>query len=127
MTSIKERKLKAQQLLQDSKVKKNATIISVLFWFGSSLYIYSTDVGFSDVYSWKPFVFFVIGPLFAAIVFGNIIFYSQKLIEKILIKLLINKKPELIPPMIVVLFFCFLIAIFLIIFEFAKLLQFMLH
>ncbi len=127
MTSIKERKLKAQQLLQDSKVKKNATIISVLFWFGSSLYIYSTDVGFSDVYSWKPFIFFVIGPLFAAIVFGNIIFYSQKLIEKILIKLLINKKPELIPPMIVVLFFCFLIAIFLIIFEFAKLLQFMLH
>ena len=68
MTSIKERKLKAQQLLQDSKVKKNATIISVLFWFGSSLYIYSTDVGFSDVYSWKPFIFFVIGPLFAAIV-----------------------------------------------------------
>mgnify|MGYP006086715441 CR=1 FL=1 len=127
MTSIKERKLKAQQLIQDSKVKKNATIISVLFWFGSSLYIYSTDVGFSDVYSWKPFVFFVIGPLFAAIVFGNIIFYSQKIIEKILIKLLINKKPELIPPMIVVLFFCFLIAIFLIIFEFAKLLQFMLH
>ena len=127
MTSIKERKLKAQQLIQDSKVKKNATIISVLFWFGSSLYIYSTDVGFSDVYSWKPFVFFVIGPLFAAIVFGNIIFYSQKIIEKILIKLLINKKPELIPPMIAVLFFCFLIAIFLIIFEFAKLLQFMLH
>ena len=127
MTSVKERKLKAQQMIQDSKVKKNASIISVLFWFGSSLYIYSTDVGFSDVYSWKPFVFFIIGPLFAAIIFGNIIFYSQKLIEKILIKLLINKKPDLIPPMIVVLFFCFLIAIFLIIFEFAKLLQFMLH
>ena len=59
--------------MQDYKVKKNARIISVLFWFASSLYLYSTDVGFADVYSWKPFVFFILGPIFSAIVFGNII------------------------------------------------------
>ena len=67
----------AQQQVQDSKVKKNAKIISVLFWLGSSFYLYSTDIGFSDVYSWKPFVFFILGPLFAAIIFGNIIFSIQ--------------------------------------------------
>ena len=116
-----------QEELQTMKVKKNAKIISVLFWFGASLYIYSTDVGFSDVYSWKPFVFVVLGPLFAAIVFGNIIFYSQKIIERILIKFLAKNKPMLIPPLIVVTFFCFLVAIFLVIFEFAKLLQYILH
>ena len=49
----------AQQQIQDSKVKKNAKIISVLFWLGSSFYLYSTDIGFSDVYSWKPFIFFI--------------------------------------------------------------------
>ena len=124
---MNKQKMQHQEELQTMKVKKNAKIISVLFWFGASLYIYSTDVGFSDVYSWKPFVFFVLGPLFAAIVFGNIIFYSQKIIEKILIKFLAKNKPMLIPPLIVVTFFCFLVAIFLVIFEFAKLLQYILH
>lgn len=76
----------AQQQVQDSKVKKNAKIISVLFWLGSSFYLYSTDIGFSDVYSWKPFVFFILGPLFAAVIFGNIIFSIQKVIEMFLIK-----------------------------------------
>ena len=88
MSTAKDKRVKAQQLLQESKVKKNAKIISVLFWFGSSLYIYSTDVGFSDVYSWKPFVFFILGPIFSAIVFGNIIYSLQKIIEKLLIKAL---------------------------------------
>lgn len=127
MTTIKNKKKEAQQAFQDAKVKKNAKIISVLFWFGASLYIYSNDVGFSDVYSWKPFVFFIIGPIFSAIVFGNIIYSLQKIIEKLLIKLLVPKRPELIPPLIVVIFFCSLVAIFLAIFEFAKLLQFILH
>ncbi|MBT3549115.1 MAG: hypothetical protein HN640_00835 [Gammaproteobacteria bacterium] len=127
MSKIRNKRMEAQQLLQESKVKKNAKIISVLFWFGSSLYIYSTDVGFADVYSWKPFVFFVLGPLFSAIVFGNIIYSLQKIIEKLLIKSLADTKPELIPPLIVVIFFCVLIGTFLIIFEFAKMLQILLH
>ena len=80
----------AQQQVQDSKVKKNAKIISVLFWLGSSFYLYSTDIGFSDVYSWKPFVFFILGPLFAAVIFGNIIFSIQKVIEMFLIKFFNN-------------------------------------
>ena len=105
MSTAKDKRVKAQQLLQESKVKKNAKIISVLFWFGSSLYIYSTDVGFSDVYSWKPFVFFILGPIFSAIVFGNIIYSLQKIIEKLLIKFLAGTKPGLIPPLIVVIFF----------------------
>ena len=117
MSKIRNKRMEAQQLLQESKVKKNAKIISVLFWFGSSLYIYSTDVGFADVYSWKPFVFFVLGPLFSAIVFGNIIYSLQKIIEKLLIKSLADTKPELIPPLIVAIFFCVLIGTFLIIFE----------
>ena len=117
----------AQQQVQDSKVKKNAKIISVLFWLGSSFYLYSTDIGFSDVYSWKPFVFFVLGPLFAAVIFGNIIFSIQKVIEMILIKSLCYTKPELIPPLIVVIFFCTLVAVFLVIFEFTKLLQGVIH
>ena len=127
MSKIRNKRMEAQQLLQESKVKKNAKIISVLFWFGSSLYIYSTDVGFADVYSWKPFVFFVLGPLFSAIVFGNIIYSLQKIIEILLIKSLADTKPELIPPLIVVIFFCVLIGTFLIIFEFAKMLQILLH
>ncbi|MBT5761261.1 MAG: hypothetical protein HOI56_00780 [Gammaproteobacteria bacterium] len=127
MSKIRNKRMEAQQLLQESKVKKNAKIISVLFWFGSSLYIYSTDVGFADVYSWKPFVFFVLGPLFSAIVFGNIIYSLQKIIEKLLIKSLADTKPELIPPLIVAIFFCVLIGTFLIIFEFAKMLQILLH
>ena len=117
----------AQQQVQDSKVKKNAKIISVLFWLGSSFYLYSTDIGFSDVYSWKPFVFFVLGPLFAAVIFGNIIFSIQKVIEIFLIKSLGPSKPELIPPLIVVIFFCTLVAVFLVIFEFTKLLQGVIH
>ena len=127
MNKVKNKRAEAQQLLQESKVKKNAKIISVLFWFGSSLYIYSTDVGFSDVYSWKPFIFFILGPLFSAIVFGNIIYSLQKIIEKSLIKSLVNTRPELIPPLIVVIFFCVLIGTFLVIFEFTKILQILLH
>ena len=127
MTSIKNKKKAAQQAFQDAKVRKNAKIISVLFWFGASLYIYSNDVGFSDVYSWKPFVFFILGPIFAAIVFGNIIYSIQKVIEMFLIKSLGSTKPELIPPLIVVIFFCTLIAVFLAIFEFTKLLQDVIH
>ena len=117
----------AQQQVQDSKVKKNAKIISVLFWLGSSFYLYSTDIGFSDVYSWKPFVFFILGPLFAAVIFGNIIFSIQKVIEMFLIKSLGSTKPELIPALIVVIFFCTLVAVFLVIFEFTKLLQGVIH
>ncbi len=117
----------AQQQIQDSKVKKNAKIISVLFWLGSSFYLYSTDIGFSDVYSWKPFVFFILGPIFAAVVFGNIIYSIQKVIEMFLIKSLGSSKPELIPPFIVVIFFCTLVAVFLVIFEFTKLLQGIIH
>ena len=126
MTKI-DKNAKFKQEIQDFKVRKNARIIAVLFWFASSLYIYSTDVGFSDVYSWKPFVFFILGPIFSAIVFGNIIFYSQKLIEKSLIKLLENSKPQAIPVFVIVIFFCFLIGLFLVIFEFAKILQIILH
>jgi len=126
MTKI-NKNAKLKQEIQDFKVRKNARIIAVLFWFASSLYIYSTDVGFSDVYSWKPFVFFILGPIFSAIVFGNIIFYSQKLIEKSLIKLLENSKPQAIPVFVIVIFFCFLIGLFLVIFEFAKILQIILH
>ena len=117
----------AQQQVQDSKVKKNAKIISVLFWLGSSFYLYSTDIGFSDVYSWKPFVFFILGPLFAAVIFGNIIFSIQKVIEMFLIKSVGSTMPELIPPLIVVIFFCTLVAVFLVIFEFTKLLQGVIH
>ena len=120
MSSLKDRKQQAKQEMQDYKVKKNARIISVLFRFASSLYLYSTDVGFADVYSWKPFVFFILGPIFSAIVFGNIIFYSQRLIEKLYIKILASSKPQLIPVFVIVTFFSFLVALFLIIFEFAK-------
>jgi hypothetical protein len=42
-------------------------------------------------------VFFILGPLFAAIIFGNIIFSIQKVIEMFLIKSLGSTKPELIP------------------------------
>jgi hypothetical protein len=127
MSKIKNKKMEAQQLLQESKVRKNAKIISVLFWLGSSLYIYSTDVGFSDIYSWKPFIFFILGPIFSAVVFGNIIYALQKIIEKLLIKALADTKPGLIQPLIVVIFFCVLIGMFLVIFEFSKALQFLLH
>ena len=127
MVSQKERKQEAQQELQNYKVKKNARIISVLFWFVSSLYLYSTDVGFSDVYSWKPFVFFILGPIFSAIVFGNIIFYSQKLIERTYIKVMAKSKPNLIPVFVIVTFFSFLVGLFLVIFEFAKAILFLIN
>ena len=123
----KNNKRLAQQQVQDGKVKKNAKIIAVVFWVGSSFYMYSTDIGFSVVYSWKPFVFFVLGPIFASIVFGNIIFSIQKVIEMLLIKFLGKSRPELIPVFIVVIFFCTLVAVFLAIFEFTKLLQSFLH
>ena len=127
MVSQRERKQEAQQELQNYKVKKNARIISVLFWFVSSLYLYSTDVGFSDVYSWKPFVFFILGPIFSAIVFGNIIFYSQKLIERTYIKLMSKSKPNLIPVFVIVTFFSFLVGLLLVIFEFAKAVLFLIN
>ena len=127
MVSQRERKQEAQQELQDYKVKKNARIISVLFWFVSSLYLYSTDVGFSDVYSWKPFVFFILGPIFSAIVFGNIIFYSQKLIERTYIKVMAKSKPNLIPVFVIVTFFSFLVGLSLVIFEFAKAVLFLIN
>ena len=127
MVSQKERKQEARQELQDYKVKKNARIISVLFWFVSSLYLYSTDVGFSDVYSWKPFVFFILGPIFSAIVFGNIIFYSQKLIERTYIKVMAKSKPNLIPVFVIVTFFSFLVGLLLVIFEFAKAILFLIN
>jgi hypothetical protein len=119
----KKNKMKIQQELQNNKVKKNANIISILFWFVSSMYIYSIDFDFSERYSWKPFVFFIIGPIVATLIFGNIIYLSQKIIEKMTISLLSKSKPNLIPPVIVSLFFCFLVAIFLVIFKFAELLQ----
>ena len=127
MSKTKNKKVEAQQLLQESKVRKNAKIISVLFWVGASLYIYSTDAGFADVYSWKPFVFFILGPIFSAMVFGNIIYALQKIIEKLLIKALIDTKPGLIPPLIAAIFFCVLIGMFLVIFEFSKNLQLLLQ
>ena len=127
MSKTKNKKAEAQQFLQESKVRKNAKIISVLFWVGASLYIYSTDVGFADVYSWKPFVFFILGPIFSAIVFGNIIYALQKIIEKLLIKALAETKPGLIPPLIAAIFFCVLVGVFLVIFEFSKNLQLLLQ
>jgi len=127
MTSIKEKKLKAQQEVQDAKILKNSKIISVLFWLTSSFYIYSTDVGFSDVYSWKPFVFFVLGPIFSAIVFGNIIFYTQKIIERTLINAFVETQPQIIPFLMVVIIFSFFVGTFIVIFEFTKILQSLLH
>ena len=127
MTSIKEKKLKAQQEIQDAKIQKNSKIVAVLFWITSSFYIYSTDVGFSDVYSWKPFVFFVLGPIFSATVFGNIIFYTQKIIERTLINVFAETKPQIIPFLMVVIIFSFFVGVFIAIFEFTKILQSLLH
>ena len=45
---------------------------------------------------------------------------SQRLIEKLYIKILASSKPQLIPVFVIVTFFSFLVALFLIIFEFAK-------
>ena len=125
--SNKNRKLSADQQIQDMKVKKNAYILASLFWIGASLFIYSEDAGFSDVYSWKPFVFFIVGPIIAALVFGNILFLLQKIVEKTAISLLAKSKPHLIAPLVSSFFFILLVASFLIIFEFAKLVQLVLN
>jgi len=109
--------------MQDMKVKKNAHIITSIFWIAASLFIYSRDAGFSDVYSWKPFVFFIVGPIVSAIVFGNILFSLQKIVEKTIVSMLAKTKPHLIAPLISTIFFLMLVGIFLIIFEFSKLVQ----
>ena len=109
--------------MQDMKVKKNAHIITSIFWIAASLFIYSRDAGFSDVYSWKPFVFFIVGPIVSAIVFGNILFSLQKIVEKAIVSMLAKTKPHLIAPLISTIFFLMLVGIFLIIFEFSKLVQ----
>jgi len=123
----KKRKLTVDQQTQDMKVKKNAYILASLFWIGASLFIYSEDAGFSDVYSWKPFVFFIVGPIMAALVFGNILFSLQKIVEKIAISFLAKSNPHLIAPLVSSFFFILLVASFLIIFEFAKLVQLVLN
>ena len=109
--------------MQDMKVKKNAHIITSIFWIAASLFIYSRDAGFSDVYSWKPFVFFIVGPIVSAIVFGNILFSLQKIVEKTIVSMLAKTKRHLIAPLISTIFFLMLVGIFLIIFEFSKLVQ----
>ncbi len=109
--------------MQDMKVKKNAYILTSIFWIAASLFIYSRDAGFSDVYSWKPFVFFIVGPIMSAIVFGNILFSLQKIVEKGIISMFAKNKPHLIAPFISTLFFFLLVGIFLVIFEFSKLVQ----
>ncbi|MBH44087.1 MAG: hypothetical protein CMD88_01335 [Gammaproteobacteria bacterium] len=126
MSKIQDRKKQAIQQIQDAKVKTNKYIVAAVLWFISSLYIYSTDVGFSDVYSWKPFVFFIVGPIFAAMIFGNIMFYLQRIIEKTVISWFAQSRPILITPTIVFFFFCFMVAIFIIIFKFAEALQLLL-
>jgi hypothetical protein len=78
MTKAQERRKAVEQAIQEHKAKKNKYIIAAVFWFLSSLYVYSNDAGFSDVYSLKPFVYFIVGPVFASIVFGNIMFFMQK-------------------------------------------------
>ena len=51
MTKAQERRKAVEQAIQEHKAKKNKYIIAAVFWFLSSLYIYSNDAGFSDVYS----------------------------------------------------------------------------
>ena len=80
MSKAQERRKAAEQQIQEHKAKKNKYIIAAAFWFLSSLYIYSNDSGFSDVYSLKPFIYFIVGPVVASIVFGNIMFFLQKII-----------------------------------------------
>tara|TARA_B100000029_G_scaffold505762_1_gene587041 strand:+ start:5969 stop:6352 length:384 start_codon:yes stop_codon:yes gene_type:complete len=126
MSKKQDIRKQAAQVIQDAKVKSNKYIVAAVLWFISSLYIYSTDVGFSDVYSWKPFVFFIIGPIVSAWIFGNIMFYLQKIIERTVISLFAQSRPILIAPTIVFFFFCFMVAIFIIIFKFAEALQLLL-
>lgn len=123
MSKIQERRKAAQQEIQEHKAKKNKYIIAAVFWFLSSLYIYSNDAGFSDVYSLKPFIYFIVGPVVASIVFGNIMFFLQKIIEKGVIAFLGNNAQNLVLPVISFIFFCALVGMFIVIFKFAELLQ----
>ena len=123
MSKAQERRKAAEQQIQEHKAKKNKYIIAAVFWFLSSLYIYSNDSGFSDVYSLKPFIYFIVGPVVASIVFGNIMFFLQKIIEKGVIAFLGNNAQNLVLPVISFIFFCALVGMFLVIFKFAELLQ----
>ena len=98
MSKIQERRKAAQQEIQEHKAKKNKYIIAAVFWFLSSLYIYSNDAGFSDVYSLKPFIYFIVGPVLASILFGNIMFFLQKIIERGVIAFLGNNSQNLVLP-----------------------------
>ena len=123
MSKAQERRKIAEQQMQEHKAKKNKYIIAAVFWFLSSLYIYSNDSGFSDVYSLKPFIYFIVGPVVASIVLGNIMFFLQKIIEKGVIAFLGNNAQNLVLPVISFIFFCALVGMFLVIFKFAELLQ----
>ncbi len=123
MSKAQERRKAALQEIQEHKAKKNKFIIAAVFWFLSSLYIYSNDAGFSDVYSLKPFIYFIAGPVFASIIFGNIMFFLQKIIEKGVMGLFGSNAQHLVLPTIAFTFFCALVAMFLVIFKFAELLQ----
>ena len=72
-------------------------------------------------------MFFVLGPIFSATVFGNIIFYTQKIIERTLINVFAETKPQIIPFLMVVIIFSFFVGVFIAIFEFTKILQSLLH
>ena len=123
MTRAQERRKAVEQAIQEHKAKKNKYIIAAVFWFLSSLYVYSNDTGFSDVYSLKPFVYFIVGPVFASIVFGNIMFFLQKIIEKGVISFLGENSQNLVLQVISFIFFCSLVGMFIVIFKFAELLQ----
>ena len=123
MSKAQERRKAAEQQIQEHKARKNKYIIAAVFWVLSSLYIYSNDSGFSDVYSLKPFIYFIVGPFVASIVFGNIMFFLQKIIEKGVIAFLGNNAQNLVLPVISFIFFCALVGMFLVIFKFAELLQ----
>ena len=123
MSKAQERRKAVEQAIQEHKAKKNKYIIAAVFWFLSSLYLYSIDEGFSDVYSLKPFVYFIVGPVFASIVFGNIMFFLQKIIEKGVISFLGSSAQHLVLPVISFIFFCALVGMFIVIFKFAELLQ----
>jgi hypothetical protein len=123
MSKAQERRRAVEQAIQEHKAKKNKYIIAAVFWFLSSLYLYSIDEGFSDVYSLKPFVYFIVGPVFASIVFGNIMFFLQKIIEKGVINFLGSSAQHLVLPVISFIFFCALVGMFIVIFKFAELLQ----
>ena len=123
MSKAQERRKAAEQQIQEHKAKKNKYILAAVLWFLSSVYIYSNDSGFSDVYSLKPFIYFIVGPVVASIVFGNIMFFLQKIIEKGVIAFLGNNAQNLVLPVISFIFFCALVGMFLVIFKFAELLQ----